>query len=123
MKGYELIKVWRRGGFRLSLYDTYKTDSMGKSRLAYRLTDGGKVIFEGEDFCCSPTQCIDSLETVYQLLGFLTLKPGDTDSEYFEKYTPGQLAWCQSNRCDELGLYVYDFENREQLAGERKRAI
>lgn len=43
MKGYELIKVWRRDGFRLSLYDTYRTDSMGKSRLAYRFSDHGKV--------------------------------------------------------------------------------
>lgn len=122
MKGYELIKVWRRGGFRLSLYDTYQRDNRGQDYLAYRFSDNGKVIFEGEDFSGSPMHCIDSLDTVYQLLGFLSLKPGDTDSEYFEKYTPDQMAWCQSNRCDELGLDVSDFENREQLARERKRA-
>jgi hypothetical protein len=53
----------------------------------------GWIIFEGEDFAGSPMDADDSDETVAALLTFLTLRRGDTDAEYFESYTPEQLAW------------------------------
>jgi hypothetical protein len=109
---HELIKRWARDGFSLRLYDTHTIDEYGKARLAYRFTDHGKLIFEGSDFCASPMHAIDSLDTVYSLLGFLSLKPGDTDSEYFDSYTPEQMAWCQSGRAEALSMYVYDHEER-----------
>lgn len=85
-------------GFRLTLGDTYQTDSMGKSILFYRMLDKkGATLFEGADFHCSPRQCIDSDETLRSLIGFLTLRPGDTDKEYFDSYTPVQLAFCSSD--------------------------
>lgn len=31
------------------------------------------------------------------LLGFLTLRPGDTDREYFDKYTPAQLEYANQH--------------------------
>lgn len=108
----ELIKTWRKDGFTLRLYDLFKRDSLGKSILAYELKDGRKVIFSGDDFACSPLHGIDSLDTVVSLLGFLTLKPGDTDREYFDKYTPDQLEWCQSFRCDLLSLIQLELEER-----------
>ena len=109
----ELIKVWRKDGFTLRLFDTGKYHSRGTAMLAYTLKDKGTLIFEGDDFSSSPMHAIDSLETVTSLLGFLTLRPGDTDREYFDKYTPAQMAWCQSSRCELLGLIQYLMEERQ----------
>jgi hypothetical protein len=46
----------------------------------------------------------DSNETLRALLGFLTLKPGDTDREYFDDYTPAQMAFAQGD-AEMLSLY------------------
>jgi len=70
----ELIKTWRKDGFTLRLWDTHKRNYGGKSVLRYEFKDGRKVIFEGSDFGCSPCHAIDSLECVYSMLGFLSLK-------------------------------------------------
>jgi len=112
MNGNEFIKTWRRDGFSLRLYDTGRTGDYGKARLAYRFRDRGTLIFEGDDFFCSPMHAIDSLDCVYSLLGFLSLRPGDTDSEYFDGYTPEQMAWCQSGRAEWLSCLVCDGEER-----------
>jgi hypothetical protein len=53
------------------------------------------VLFEGSDFHCSPLHAIDSNETVAALMGFLTLRKGDTDVEYFADYTPEQLGYSE----------------------------
>lgn len=86
--------------FALTLLDTGRIVG-GKCQLGYRLNQIGngraETVFEGEDFCCSPLYAIDSDEAVYGLLGFLTLRPGDTDSEYFEDYTPRQLEFCEEH--------------------------
>lgn len=98
------FRPYRKGmgpSFRLTLWDTHKTDSMGKSRLGYRLTQHkGKVkteLFTGEDFCCSPLHCVDSDETVAAIMSFLTLRRGDTDSEFFENYTPTQTEFTEQH--------------------------
>lgn len=97
-------------GHRLVLTDTNRRDSMGKRILGYRLYgpgDDAVPIFEGEDFGCSPMHAADSDETLRSLLGFLTLRPGDTDDEYFEGYTPRQMAWVESY-AEELSLWADD---------------
>lgn len=90
-----------------------------RTRYGYRLTDYSanpvRVIFEGADYW-SPAirtqgQSDDGDHAVLGLLGFLTLKPGDTDSEYFEGYTADQLDWAKSSDCEELSYLVYDAEN------------
>jgi hypothetical protein len=53
------------------------------------------VLFEAEDFGCSPCHAIDGKECVAGLMGFLTLRKGDTDSEYFEAYTQAQLDFSE----------------------------
>ena len=109
--------------FRLQTWDTYQTRG-GKSMLGYRLTmilqtatmpaPGFYVLFEGEDFGCSPMHAIDSDAAIEGIMSFLTLRPGDTDSEYFAEYTPAQLDYCsqhaealsscvQARYCDENG--------------------
>jgi hypothetical protein len=80
--------------FTLKLFYLGRCDN----RLGYRLTqrDANKttVLFEGEDFRCSSMHAQDSDECVKSLMGFLTLRPGDTDAEYFNKHTEAQLAYC-----------------------------
>lgn len=108
----EKIKVWAKDGFRLTLYDLNRRDELGKWVLGYRFTDKGKLIFEGEDFACAPSDAVDSLATVYGLLTFLSLRSGDTDKEYFDSYTPAQLEWRDSGRAEELSYLVMFGEER-----------
>ena len=106
--------------FILTTWDANKRDHMGKNMLRYRLTmryprvslgcgDGFKpassvVLFEGADFACAPSHAIDSVAAAESLMGFLTLRPGDTDAEYFANYSKTQLDYCA--------------EHAEWLAGE-----
>jgi predicted RNA-binding Zn-ribbon protein involved in translation (DUF1610 family) len=75
-----------------------RCDSAGRCILTYRLTSERRVIFEGSDYCAHVR---DSLETddslVEGIMTFLTLRPGDTDEEYFRDYTPEQLAFCDAH--------------------------
>lgn len=98
---------YRKGAaaFTLTLFDTHQTDSDGKSILGYELRQRAATIFAGEDFHCSPLHAIDSDEAVKDLMGFLTLRPGDTDAEYFEKYTEAQLDFA-SEHAEALSLEV-----------------
>jgi hypothetical protein len=101
----EHIRTWEQAGFRVELFDTY-----GKSALGYEFYDNGALIFEGEDFHASPLHAIDGDETVGGLLAFLSLRSGDTDPEWFEGYTPEQMAWVESGRAEELGYLQSELE-------------
>lgn len=98
-----IFRPYRKGmgpSFRLTVRDTGRTIG-GKHRLGYLLTriEPGTIlnVFEGDDFGCSPLHAVDSDETVAAIMGFLTLRPGDTDAEYFENYTADQLEFCQQH--------------------------
>ena len=111
------IRTWKSDEkdcpqFELRLFDTYSVDSLGKCRLAYRFYHEGKLIFEGSDFCCSPCYAIDSDACVGALLGFLSLRKGDTDADYFDDYTDEQIKFSDSFG-EELSMYVYELENEE----------
>lgn len=83
--------------FYLTILDSTYRD--GRDYLTYRLTmrEPGKplvTLFEGSDFGCSPIDSIDGNDAVVALMGFLTLRPGDTDAEYFAEYTDVQRDFC-----------------------------
>ena len=101
---------WHADGFELFIFHTHQRRD-GKWRMAYVLLDQGKVIFRGDDFF-SPND-LDEKWNVAQLLGFLSLRDGDTDDEYFESYTPEQIAW-RDERAAELGLRVSFMEDDEE---------
>ena len=108
-----LIRTWEQDGFRLDLYDTHVTDD-GHHVLAYRLFDGevdepDLPVFEGADFGCSPMHAIDANATIRSLLNFLSLRPGDTDPDYFDSYTPRQVAW-RDYRAEDLALLAFEWE-------------
>lgn len=93
------------GFFLLSVEDTGKRDEHGKHVVSYRFWKDVQVepIFAGADYCTHSDA--ESDESVRGLLGFLTLKPGDTDSEYFEKYTPRQVEFTESGAIEELAMW------------------
>ena len=114
------IKTWKRDGFTLRLYDTNVptgTGRLGETFLAYDFFDGQKLIFTGDRYRVAPGYAVDSMASVYGLLGFLSLKPGDTDDEYFKDYSPAQMAWVESGRAEDLGLLV---ALNEERAGRRE---
>jgi hypothetical protein len=84
-------------GYRLMLWDTFDRDDGGRHALGYVMWDrDGNVLFDGKDYSVGCFTCIDSDEAVRGLIGFLTLRPGDTDDEYFEKYTRRQMEWAKA---------------------------
>jgi hypothetical protein len=87
----ELLRTWQAADFRLDLY--YAGTGWGRVRLAYEFRDCGEVIFTGDDFYPSPLYTYDGDASIAALLGFLSLRPGDTDRTYFDRYTNRQLAW------------------------------
>jgi len=95
-------------GYRLTLWDTYHTNNMGKYVLRYEFVNPeGGVLFSGRDFAASPMHAIDSDEVLRALLGFLTLQPGDTDAEYFEGYTPEQRDFAETS-AEELSIWAVE---------------
>ena len=110
------FRPYRKGEgptFSLELYEV-----PGQSeRIGYTLRqhDRGKttVIFDGHDFRPSPVHAWDSDETVAAIMGFLTLRSGDTDREYFDNYTAEQIEFRDSH-AEALGCEVYSrFEAKE----------
>ena len=105
-----LRHVRLESGHTLRTWDTGRTSGAGmmaRSRIGYTFCDpSGSVLFEGDDFRSSPMHADDSDETLRGLLGFLLLRPGDTDREYFADYTPAQRAFAASDTC-ELLQFIY----------------
>lgn len=113
--------------FRLQLIDTGQVGYYGKSGIGYRLaeySDDGKlvqVIFdhEGHGIIWHPG-VIDDDEAVGQVLSWLTLKPGDTDEEFFADYTDDQLFFAEEHgESLELDAEAYQgFEGPEDWPGD-----
>jgi hypothetical protein len=89
------LKVWDTGLTELTNGSKRWIHGFTKYKLAYELSmhQGRKtVLFKG--FCASPLHTINSDATMLSIMDLLTLRPGDTDKEYFAKYTPEQLEFC-----------------------------
>lgn len=115
----------RLEGFTLRTWDTGRTCSTWQSMIGYAFyapdaeERGEAPIFCGEDCGVAPSHAIDSDAALWGLLAFLTLRPGDTDSEYFDGYTAAQRAFAEGH-AENLGLYVYEAENARDLAREHE---
>ena len=83
--------------FRLCIGRTGTFDRRGIELLCYELIeisgDEETVLFTGDQFSPSPMFGLHDDRVVTALMGFLTLKPGDTDDDYFKDYTAKQLAF------------------------------
>jgi len=108
----QLRHVRLETGHTLRTWNTGKTRGAGmmaRTRIGYELSGpDGVRIFRGTDFTSSPMHADDSDDALRALLGFLTLRPGDTDREYFDGYTPAQLAFAASSNCEYLQFIYSD---------------
>ena len=102
----DILRIWRGKGV------TVKLGYTGSRRLEYQLFDGKTLVFSGNDFVPSPMHCIDDVKSVYELLGFLTVEPGDVDGGYFKDHTLPQITWTHSNKAESLRLMLYDRESK-----------
>jgi hypothetical protein len=110
LRKFECLRRWRHDNFTLYMYNMGWNMKQEKWQIGYKFFWDKGLLFEGEDFYCPE---LDGKRPMLGLLGFITLKPGDTDSDWFDKYTDFQRRWTESNDIDDLQLWVYDQENRK----------
>jgi hypothetical protein len=113
--------------FTLKMHATDRVDNRGQTYIAYELierpVEGEPVVlFEGEDFSCSPMHADDSDDCVGSLMFFLTSRPGDTDASYFAEYTPEQTAYCEQH-AEALGLTAGDRFGESRWRGPKAREV
>ena len=103
------METYTYNGYTLTVEESNNIRN-GKVEVEYSLTSpSGEVIFNGSDFYASPLHSATGKESAGSLLSFLTLRPGDTDSEYFDKYTPRQWEFVE-NEAEELSLWAMELE-------------
>lgn len=103
------MKTYNFDGYTMTLQALNRRDRHNHIMVKYTFTTpDGETLFSGEDLGASPLHAPESLESAKALLSFLTLKPGDTDEEYFEAYTPRQMEFTQSRDIENLSLYTID---------------
>lgn len=103
----------QHGTYELVLTDLHKLTSEGKTTVSYTLRkEGGPVIFQGADL--HPGMGIPPTGPVAasHLLAFLTLRPGDTDDEYFDDYTSEQMAF-RDSEAEDLWLWQAELTPEE----------
>ncbi len=94
---------------------------IGTRNVGYKFYYKEKVLFQGDDYKPAIMRNIDDLESCIDLLGFLTVQPGDTDDEYFSNYTPDQLEFANSYDAEQLKGLVSDFENNDEYSANAKK--
>lgn len=109
----QLLRRWRHKPYSLTTYATSETDYRGQTRIAYSFRHQGEVVFQGADFCGSPLHADDSDATLGALLSFLSLRPGDTDPEYFASYSPAQLSFAREHG-EYLSILALELEERDK---------
>jgi len=72
-------------------------DNRGAQKILAEVKQGGKTIFPyGELYgALSPSASSDGNEAKEHALALVGMKPGDTDAEYFESYSPEQKEWAR----------------------------
>lgn len=98
------IRIWEKAGFRLELFDSHN-ETPSRYLVAYRLLDDGKEIFgKPHHVSVCKGESMDGHPVVINVLTFCTVKREDTDPEYFESYSKEQLAWTESDGCENLSF-------------------
>lgn len=105
-------------GYRLLTWSTGSRFQTGQEVIGYVFgTAATPRLFVGEDCGVAPADPIDSDRALRGLLSFLLLKPGDTDSEHFDRYTPEQRAFAESSAIDDLFWWSdWEPDDEDQLA-------
>ncbi|WP_182899784.1 hypothetical protein [Microbispora sp. H10830] len=105
-----LVPAWQIDTDHLLEVEAAGRTDEGRIRWRYRLSRRRRTIFAGSDICSgvgavlTPGELISAARTV---LHYLTLRPGDTDADYFDSYTRGQVEW-RDRYAEELSIYAMD---------------
>ncbi len=105
-----LVPAWQIDADHLLEVEAAGRTDEGRIRWRYRLSRRRRTIFAGSDICSgvgavlTPGELISAARTV---LHYLTLRPGDTDADYFDFYTRVQLEW-RDRYAEELSIYAMD---------------
>ncbi len=67
----------------------------GKSHVVCQLRFGGRTIFDPDHFAIGMPGCVDDDSAKASVLGWMSVKPGDTDAEFFDDFTPEQLEFVE----------------------------
>jgi len=106
---FRVVRLAAGPGYVLELYDANRSQG-NKHGVSYRLFRGDEetplFTSEGGKELYTPS-AIDSDGAARALLGFLTLKPGDTDPDYFDGYTEAQLDFARGD-AEELDMVSRD---------------
>ena len=84
----------------------------GKTCMAYKVWHNGALLFAGNDYHVSPMVREDSKSAIMELLAFMAVQPADVADEYFDRYTPAQLAFASSYDAELLGYAVSRYEEK-----------
>lgn len=90
--------------FSLVTWETGLRDKDHRIQVAYQFKQDRRVIFQGQDFWLSQYSCIDGNEAMASLMGFLTLREGDTDQDYF--VTQDQIDF-SNEHAETLSAYCF----------------
>lgn len=85
--------------FTLHLYDVHNSDDAGRWGVGFVFKEGRRVVFSAltSETAAYGHHTVDGDDAVKNVMGWITLKPGDTDDEFFAKYTPEQLAFVRAH--------------------------
>jgi len=67
------------------------------TRIDVEVRQGGKVIFPRNALYCATPGCIDDDSAKELVMSLVAMRPGDTDRDYFDSYTPAQREWAERN--------------------------
>jgi hypothetical protein len=96
------------GPVTITAWDADHTDPFsGHQRIDAELQQNGEVVFpRGATYCAVARGTKLDQTDARELVGSLfAMRPGDTDEDFFESYTPAQRAWAEANG-EELGCEV-----------------
>lgn len=74
-------------------FDDAGWDSAGRVKLNVEVRQGGKVIFPRSQLYCALHGPSDGNAAKELVMSLVSMKPGDTDPDFFDDYTEEQIAW------------------------------
>lgn len=82
----------------------------GRPSLGFRVHTDDTLVWQGHEFTPSGGVEPASTEAVAELLTWVTLRPGDTDDEFFDGHTAEQHDWL-ARHADDLSAFAHQVEN------------
>lgn len=93
-----------------------------KPRLSFILSHNNEELYKGDDLCLGAGTAPDSKQAVIDCLGFMTVKPGDTDEDFFKDHSSKFLELLEEDPdmiIENIRLYLYDIETDDEELKEQ----